>query len=130
MPRGADGERPTRAPWELSDSELIAYTWLAHVDAREPVPKCHEGALYVRTLADGRFISVQPMGWSKTYLHLSPAAVAPWYERSFCYSHRHRCILAAMLWDGDSDPMVGWERDFMTGRRRKGGDPNKETQRW
>lgn len=116
----------------LTDAELIAYTWLVLVDSSMPeaVPRAHEGALYVRTLADGRFVSVQPMGWGKTYLHLSPAAVAPWYDRTFVYADRRRCLLAAMLWDGEGDPMEGWERDIMTGRRREGGDPNKETVRW
>jgi len=114
----------------LTDAELIAYTWLVLVDAHEPVPQCHEGALYARTLADGRFVSVQPLHFGKTYLHLSPAADAPVYDRTFCYPNRQRCVLAAMLWDGDSDPIVGWDRDIMTGRRREGGDPKKETQRW
>lgn len=110
----------------LTDAELIAYSWLALVDAHEPIPKVHEGALYCRTLADGRFISVQPMGCGLSYLYLSPAAVAPWYDRTFCYRDRRRCILAAMLWDGDDDPMVGWDREIQTGRRRPDGDPSRE----
>lgn len=114
----------------LTDAELIAYTWLALVDAHETVPQCHEGALYVRTLCDGRFISVQPQGAGKGYLHLSPAAVAPWYDCTYVYADRRRAVLAAMLWDGNNDPPIGWERHVQSGRRRPGGDPAKEYVRW
>lgn len=47
------------------------------------------------------------------------------YENSWCYEHLADAIEAAERWDGEGEP-TGWHRHPHSGRRRPGGDPDKE----
>lgn len=45
---------------------------------------------------------------------------------SWTYPSLGEALGAAAVWDGLSDPPVGWIRDDLNHRRREGGDPDKE----
>lgn len=48
-------------------------------------------------------------------------------DSSFYYHTREAALVAAATWNGNGDAPVGWFRHPNSGRRREGGDPNKET---
>ena len=86
-------------------------------------------ALFRRAVDADYEVLVVPMTFGKARLCYGLQG-SPCYERSFCYEVPARAIEAAMVWDGTGDPLVGWHREPMTGRRRPGGDPTKEEQYW
>lgn len=102
----ADGERQTTAPGRYA-----------------------EGALYWRPLPDGYEITVYPMTYGKARLCFGQQNDAVYLD-AFCYEDPARAIEAAKVWTGEGDPLDGWHRNPLTGRRREGGDPEKEEARW
>lgn len=95
-----------------------------------PIPKqyARDGALYYRALPyAGLAIVVWPMLGNQGYLCLTDGTV---HHNTYAYRPAARAIEAARVWSGEYDPLDGWHRHMQTGRRREGGDPNKETVRW
>lgn len=82
-----------------------------------------------RLVADGYEILVAPMTFGKARLCYGLADSGT-YDNAFCYEDPARAIEAAKVWNGQSDPLDGWHRNPVTGRRRPDGDPTKETVRW
>jgi hypothetical protein len=93
------------------------------------IPPEHKGALYHRFVSDGFEIVVTTMTFGKARLCYGQVGDAG-YQDAFCYEDPARAIEAAKVWDGESDPLDGWHRNPITGRRRPGGDPKKETVGW
>lgn len=84
-----------------------------------------EGALYERPLDDGRELVVYPMLY--TFRLCIGAQGATTYDDAWCYDSAAAAVLAAQAWDGaGTDPPHGWHRHINSGRRRPGGDPNRE----
>lgn len=48
------------------------------------------------------------------------------YDDAWCYANPRAAIKAAITWDGEGDPPVGWHRHISSGRRRPDGDPARE----
>lgn len=97
-----------------------------------PKPKANDvrsGALYWRALPDGYEITVYPMTFGKARLCYGPQGGIG-YENAYCYASHERALEAAAVWDGEGDPLDGWHRNPITGRRREDGDPMKEARYW
>lgn len=82
------------------------------------------GSLYFRKLEDGHEVVVYPMLGNRARLCLGDGDVS--IVDAFCYDSPARAIEAAQTWDGTTDPLDGWTKNPITGRRRPGGDPAKE----
>jgi hypothetical protein len=87
-------------------------------------PEDRAAALYVRDLPDGYHVVVYPMLFGKVRLCYCDAVCV---LNGYCYESRARAIEAALVWNGIGDPLDGWHRHPYSGRRRDGGDLNKET---
>jgi hypothetical protein len=87
------------------------------------------GALYWRPLPDGYEVVVYPMSFGKARLCYGQQG-EDGYLDAFCYERPLRAIEAASVWTGEGDPLDGWHRNPITGRRRENGDPAKEYHRW
>jgi len=87
-----------------------------------------EGALYWRALPDGYEVTVCAMTYGKARLCFGQQR-AEGYMDAFCYQDPARAIEAAKVWTGEGDPLDGWHRNPLTGRRREGGDPATEVTR-
>lgn len=85
----------------------------------------HDSALYHRLLDDGYEVTVYPMTFGKARLCFGRSESVS-YEDAFCYEDPERAIEAAKVWSGVGDPLDGWHRNPITGRRRPNGDPIKE----
>lgn len=85
-----------------------------------------EGSIYWRALDDKREITVYPMSFGKARVCLGYRGDVG-YEKGYCYASPTRALEAAEQWDGEGDPLDGWHRSTHDGRRREGGDPQKET---
>lgn len=97
----------------------------------EPIPDAYalEGALFYRTLPDGRQVVVWPMSFGKARLCVGEAG-SMYIDNAYCYPDPKLACAAGRVWSGDGDPLDGWTRHPNTGRRREDGDPTKETVRW
>lgn len=92
-------------------------------EPEEPQP------LYRRELGDEYEVVVYPMTFGKARLCIGRVGDAG-YERGYCYENPAIAVSAAVLWNGQGDPLDGWHREVSSGRRRQNGDPTKETVRW
>jgi hypothetical protein len=82
------------------------------------------GILYARELEDGYEVTVVPQMFN---VRLCIGNVgADDYHDAYCYPNLAICLCAAVLWDGKGDPHEGWHKHIGSGRRRPGGDPEKE----
>lgn len=85
------------------------------------------GALATKTLPDGRIVDVSPLGWG--YALLGVIRVEDLglgiYSDVWQYQSRSDAVAALEAWDGEGEP-PGWYRHIGSGRRRPGGDPQKE----
>lgn len=82
------------------------------------------GSLYRRELGEQREIVVYPMVMGRARLCLSED---DFIVDAYCYDDPNQAIDAAIFWTGEGDPLDGWTKNPITGRRRPGGDPTKET---
>lgn len=80
---------------------------------------------YYKEIGDERYVAVVPMTFGKARLIIGTCG-DDGAEDGYCYESPHLAVLAAQLWDGEGDPLVGWHRHLGSGRRRPGGDPTKE----
>lgn len=76
-----------------------------------------------RRLRDGRIIDVSRMLF--TWRISVGDSDCVYYEDVWCYETSERAFDAAAAWDGEGEP-AGWHRHPPTGRRRPGGDAEKE----
>ncbi len=103
---------------------------LAAPAAAPPDVTRFDGALYHRVVEDGYQIVVYPMTFGKARLcYCAPGEYADIID-AFCYATHARAIEAAEAWTGDGDPLDGWHRNPLTGRRRTDGDPATEHVRY
>lgn len=86
-----------------------------------------DGALYWRDLGDGQEIVVYPMTFGKARLCFSENNLI---TNGYCYQDPSLAVRAGKQWSGEGDPLDGWHRNPFDGRRREGGDPEKEEVRW
>lgn len=85
------------------------------------------GAVYWRTLPDGMAVFVVPMLGGKARLGYGDEY---FIEDGYCYESPARALEAALVWNGEGDPLDGWHRHLKSGRRRENGDPTKEKVLW
>jgi hypothetical protein len=78
---------------------------------------------YTRTLPDGRVIAVERLFGRQALLALK----AQWLyvQDAWIYASLEAAIAAAETWDATEEPR-GWVRHPKSGRRRPGGDPERE----
>ena len=81
--------------------------------------------LYGKQLPDGRYLTVQPLG-SVARLTLSRAGDWSGWAQAWDFRTTAHAIWAAQCWDGEGDPLDGWERHLPSNRFRPGGDPARE----
>lgn len=90
------------------------------------------GSLYWRAVDEHHEIVIYPMTFGKVRLCFGTRATAfddGNIEKGYCYENPGTAVSAAVMWDGEGDPLDGWHREVFSGRRRENGDPNKETVR-
>lgn len=87
--------------------------------------RLEEGALYWRPLDDGYEVIVYPMMLGRARLCFGEQGSAC-ILNAYCYDDPKLAIRAAAQWDGTGDPLDGWTRNPITGRRRIDGDPARE----
>lgn len=94
-----------------------------------PIPEAlaAEGCLYLRELPSGFVITVWRMGWGQGYLCLGSMGL---HDQTYAYVPANKAVEAARAWSGEGDPQDGWHRHMQSGRRREGGDPDRESVRW
>lgn len=83
--------------------------------------------LHQRELEDGREITVVQMIFTRR-ICIGPAGELC-FDDGWCYPNDLGALFvvaAAIAWDGEDDPPVGWVKHIGSGRRRKNGDPNQE----
>lgn len=90
------------------------------------MPEGRDGALYWRALPDGFEVVVYPMTYGKVRLCYGDQGPCGFILNAYCYESPSRAIEAAEVWDGSGDPLDGWHRNPMTGRRRPHGNPDLE----
>ena len=82
------------------------------------------GAIAAKFLDDGRAIVVYQM------IFTARVCIGPddsqTYDDAWCYDNVAQACEAVLEWDGNGDPPDGWHRHIGSGRRRPGGDPEKE----
>jgi hypothetical protein len=92
----------------------------------------HEGAdyLHVRPLGDGRAVYLLPAYAGNLRLAIGEMG-APAFDDVWCFQapQTDEAWRAALGWDGQGEP-EGWYRHPHTGRRRPGGDPQRQTVYW
>jgi len=86
-------------------------------------------ALYWRAIDDDYEITVYRMGLN-TRVCMGERGTFGAILDAWCYLDPRRAMEAAAAWSGTGDPIDGWHRNPITGRRREGGDPAKEYHRW
>ena len=69
------------------------------------------------------------MTYGKARLCYGTQGYSGMIENGYCYRDPLLAIAAAVLWNGEGDPIDGWHRNPFDGRRREGGDPAKEEKR-
>jgi hypothetical protein len=85
----------------------------------------HDGTIWRRELDDGRELVVCPMLY--TFRLCIGETGAGTYDDAWCYEKLEYALLAAACWDGEGDdPGFCWHRHIGSGRRRPGGDPDRE----
>jgi hypothetical protein len=79
----------------------------------------------VKDLGDGLYAGIKPLLFHWTMI---AGLVGDYFSYSdrWCFADRALAEIAIRNWSGNGDP-VGWHRHPSSGRRREGGDPNKET---
>ena len=92
----------------------------------ERIPPGREGAIYWKPLPDGFEITVYPMTYGKARVCFGEQGPTGGITNAYCYENPTLAVVAASLWDGEGDPIDGWHRNPITGRRRENGDPNRE----
>ncbi len=88
-----------------------------------------DGALYWKSLPDGYEITVYMMTFGKARVNHGEQGPLGCISNGYCYQDPGVALVAAALWDGEGDPIDGWHRNPFDGRRREGGDPDKEETR-
>lgn len=83
-------------------------------------------SVYQRDLPDGFEVVVYPMIGGQYRLCLSEQDDRGSIIDAFCYYDSDRVLQAARVWTGEGDPLDGWYRNPLTGRRRENGDPTTE----
>jgi hypothetical protein len=101
---------------------------LARRLTEKPVLGVRPEALFQRFMRDGFEIVIYPIFGGVRVCYGKQNA--PDIIDSYYYQDPERAIEAAMLWDGQSDPLDGWFRHLGSGRRRENGDPTKEKIQW
>jgi hypothetical protein len=86
-------------------------------------------AIYWRAINEDYEICVYPMGLN-TRVCLSERGKWGGILDAWCYRDPARAMEAAAAWSGTGDPLDGWHRNPITGRRREDGDPAREYHRW
>ena len=92
----------------------------------------HQGAdyLHVRALGDGRAVFLLPMFGGNLRVAIGEMG-SQFFDDGWCYQAEQtdQAWKAALGWDGEGEP-EGWYRHHETGRRRPGGDAQKEYRYW
>lgn len=78
----------------------------------------------VKDMGDGFYAAVKPLMFHWTLI-LGEVGNKVNYLDRWCYETQEGAAAALKNWGGEGDP-VGWNRHPNTGRRRPGGDPDKE----
>lgn len=78
----------------------------------------------IKDAPDGRRISVIPLMYTAA-VAIGQRNSLTWYDDRWCYHSVSAAWEAAMRWDGTGEP-DGWHRHPDTGRRRPGGDADRE----
>jgi hypothetical protein len=99
---------------------------LGHAPQCPALARLAEGAIFCKALEGGFEVTVLPMVLGRARVCFGEQR-EPCYLNAYCYDDRQLAIRAAVLWDGEDDPIDGWTRHPNSGRRRTGGDPAKET---
>jgi hypothetical protein len=90
--------------------------------AFEPVGEVlHQDDLYGRVLEDGRRIGLT----TQIYTYRLWVGDDVGYGWAFCYSNPVAGLLAALDWDGESDPLDGWHREIGGKCRRRDEEGNE-----
>lgn len=78
-----------------------------------------------RELPDGEWLGIVPMTFGKG--RLCSGISHSGYEDAWCFPSLESAMLAMYKWGlpGHEEPQ-GWTRHPLSGRRREGGDPDKE----
>lgn len=76
-----------------------------------------------REMPDGRIAWVFPMLFTARIGVGLPTSRT--LDDAWCYEEPSAALAAMHAWDGEGEP-DGWHRHPSSGRRRPGGDPNKE----
>lgn len=79
--------------------------------------------LHRKEMPDGREALVVPRMFN-ALISVGPPG-ADWYDTHWCYETPGQALMALEEWDGTGEP-EGWFRHAGSGRRRPGGDPEKE----
>jgi hypothetical protein len=84
------------------------------------------GYMDYREFANGNDACITPLMFTCAIL----SGIEDWgYTDRWCYESYEKARAALYAWNGEGEPQ-GWHRHPGTGRRREGGDPNKETIAW
>jgi hypothetical protein len=82
-----------------------------------------QGYADARVLRDGRLVIVERLFGHAALLWVGTLQA---HEDAWCYATCREAVAAAHTWDGTGEPQ-GWVRHPASGRRRPGGDPERES---
>jgi hypothetical protein len=98
-------------------------TYRAYMPLGDECPRPE--AIYYRALPDGLEITVYRMLFNHRVCFGEQGEWGGVID-AYCYPTPDRAIMAATLWNGEGEPLVGWTKHVMSHRYRPNGDPARE----